>query len=346
MTDSTGSEGLGEAGQRLARERLRSRGALARAYRLLADLIAGPLDDGLLERARKSPLLGEAMGPEPSLDELAAEHHRAFEWSAFPHQGVFLDRGGWADGSSSETLRGLYARGGFSSRSDLPADHLAIVLGALALSLEAETAEDGPPAGDLEVQLLDRNLLRWLPAFVACVLRLRLAFPAAVASQLEDLVLYHRDLLGRPVDASGFAPAHSADLLDDPETSLADVSSYLLSPVRSGLFLSREDILYAVRNAGCFCGFGDRQTMLLNALRTAVQHERLTPLTASLSALHRGWEERLEGRVLAGLPASLATPWIDRSRDSRALLQVLGAAGREFSSSTSAEPSGLGNVDS
>jgi len=300
----------------------------------LGDLVAGPLTEALIDSARQSPLLGEAIGVAPSLDELAAEHHRAFEWSAFPHQGVYLDPDGWADGGSSIALRRLFTEIGFAARQDLPADHLTNLLGALALSLQDEAGGDHR----LEQQLLDRHLLRWLPAFVAAVRRLRLAFPAALASQLEDLALYHREILAAQVPVPDFKLDPIPSLLDDPETSLADIASYLLAPVRSGLFLSREDILFVVRGSGCFCGFGDRQTMLLNALRTAVQHERLSALCEALSSLHHGWERRLVGRVAAGLPDELARPWIERSTDSRALLQVLGAAGRSFSVSTASEP--------
>jgi len=329
----------------------RGRAALARAYGLLGELIAGPLSEELIERACQSPLLGEAIGAAPSLDELAAEHHRAFEWSAFPHQGVYLDQGGWADGSSSLALRTLFSRLGFVARQDLPADHLTNLLGALALSLDRGDGEQIDPAlpggaASIELELLDGHLLRWLPGFVAAVCRLHLGFPVALASQLEDLALYHREILAAVVPASDFVLEPVPSLLDEPETSLADIATFLLSPVRSGLFLSREDILFVVRSAGCFCGFGDRQTMLLNALRTAVQHERLAELCAALSLLHRSWEERLESRVLVGLPEVFTRPWIARSTDSRALLHVLGAAGRSFSSSTEAEPRGGGATES
>jgi TorA maturation chaperone TorD len=329
----------------------RARAALARAYRLLGDLVAGPLSEELVERACQSPLLGQAIGAAPALDELAAEHHRAFEWSAFPHQGVYLDQGGWADGSSSIALRSLFSELGFVARQDLPADHLTNLLGALALSLDlGDGAGSGlarsDDAASVELELLDGHLLRWLPSFAAAVCRLGLGFPAALVSQLEDLALYHREMLAALVPVSEFVLEPSPSLLDEPETSLADIASFLLSTVRSGLFLSREDILFVVRSAGCFCGFGDRQTMLLNALRTAVQHERLAELCEALSLLHRSWEERLESRVLEGLPATLARPWIARSTDSRALLQVLGAAGRSFSSSTEAEPRGSGARES
>lgn len=312
----------------------RSRATLGRAYLLLGDLVAGPLTEALVDGARQSPLLGEAIGAAPSLDELAADHHRAFEWSAFPHQGVYLDPDGWADGGSSIALRKLFGEIGFEVRQDLPADHLTNLLGALALALQSDDIEDHR----LEEELLDSHLLRWLPAFVAAVRRLRLAFPVALVSQLEDLALYHREIVATRGPAADFHLEPVLNLLDDPDTSLADIASFLLSPVRSGLFLSREDILFVVRSAGCFCGFGDRQTMLLNALRTAVQHERLAELCQALSMLHSSWEERLVGRVAVGLPDELARPWIERSVDSRALLQVLGAAGRSFSESTASPP--------
>jgi hypothetical protein len=233
---------------------------------------------------------------------------------------------------------------GFSARHDLPADHLTNLLGALALALQSDDAGGGEHR--LEQELLDSHLLRWLPAFVAAVRRLRLAFPAALVSQLEDLALYHREILAAQVPASDFQLDPIPSLLDDPDTSLADIASFLLAPVRSGLFLSREDILFVVRSAGCFCGFGDRQTMLLNALRTSVQHERLGALCDALSSLYHCWEQRLAGRVAAGLPDELARPWIERSTDSRALLQVLGAAGRSFSESTASQPQRGGAAES
>ena len=328
-------EGLGEHRRPLG-ENARARMALANAYRLLADLIAGPLDGALLERARKSPLLAEALGDDPELDEVAAEHHRAFEWSVFPHQGVFLDIGGWADGASSESLRSLFSLGGYSSRTELPADHLSNILGALARAVEG--SEDEQNLYQLEGALLDRHLLRWLPLFVGAVRRLQVPFPTAMVSQLEDLVLYHRELLELPVDASDFAAPEAVNLLEDADTGLAEIAAHLLSPPQTGMFLSREDILSVARKSGCFCGFGDRQTMLLNALRTAVQHDRIGELTSALSQLHRNEETSLTKRIDEGLPEELATPLANRSSETRALLQFIGAAGGSFSSLVSVEP--------
>jgi TorA maturation chaperone TorD len=314
----------------------RARRALANAYRLLADLIAGPLDLALLERARKSPLLSDALGEDPDLDEVAAAHHRAFEWSVFPHQGVFLDLGGWADGTSSESLRSLFSVVGYSSRTELPADHLSNILGALALAVEGGV--DEVSLAELESSLLDRHLLRWLPLFVAAVRRLRVPFPAAMVGQLEDLVLYHRELLELPVDASELEGSVQVDLLEDPDTGLAEIASHLLSPPQTGIFLSREDILSVARESGCFCGFGDRQTMLLNALRTAVQHDRIREFTGALSELHREEELSLTRRIDEGLPEELATPLAKKSSETRALLQLIGAAGRSFSPVMTVDP--------
>ena len=310
----------------------RPRTALARAYALLADLVAGPLDEGLLERAGKSPLLGEALGEAPCLDELAADHHRAFGWCAFPHQGVYLDPDGWADGTSAQELRTLYVGMGYEVRSDLPADHLSALLGGLSWALLHDHAEE-------EARLLDEHLLRWLPLFCSAVQRVRLAFPAALASQLEDLALHHRELMDSRESSSHFAFPPAESILDDEDTSLAEIAAFLLSPPRSGVFFSREDILGVVRSVGCFAGFGDRQTMLLNGLRTAVQHERLPELTVALGAVHSDWEERLNRRVLGGLPMELARPWLSRSQHARAVLQVLGAAGRSFSNSVASTSS-------
>ncbi|MEE2829346.1 MAG: molecular chaperone TorD family protein [Myxococcota bacterium] len=297
--------------------------ALARAYQLLADCFAGPLDASLLQRAEKSPLLRDALTDATDLDQLAADHHLAFDWAVFPQQGVFLDPKGWADGESSDDLRELFGTLGYTARPNLPTDHLSNLLGALHWTLSRST-----PAPLAQLQLLDGHLLRWLPAFVAAVCRLGLRLPTALVLQLEDLVFYHRQVLeslGSQVpdfELPAFPP-----LLEDPGTGLAQIAAFLVSSARSGIFLSREDIAGVVRESDSLRGFGDRRGMLLDALRSASHRETLPRLIEGLTSLHLDWEATLADGVESGLPAQVAEVWTARSIQTRGMLEVLARAG-------------------
>ena len=310
----------------------RAERSLGRAYRLLSDLLAGPITPDLLECATSSPILGAALGGLPVLDDVAAEHHLAFEWSVFPQQGVFVDRAGWADGASCSSLRQELAWLGGSSRDDLPLDHLSNLLEALALTLEAP-GDSSAAQG----RLLEGHLLRWVPCFAAAVQRLGRPFSTALVLQLEDLLLYHWQILSESHhDVGVFELPGMPSLLEDPDTGLVRIAEFLVSTAQSGLFLSRQDISTVVRKAEVLSSFGDRRGMVLAALRAAVQHDRLPQLVAQLGVLHARWEAQLRERVDAGLPEHLASPWIERSTDTRAMLQVLGAAGQSFA--TQPEP--------
>ena len=310
--------------------------ALARAYELLADCFAGPLDAALLQRAGKSPLLRAALGDEPDLDQLAADHHLAFDWAVFPQQGVFLDPGGWADGESSDDLRELFGTLGYTARPDLPTDHLSNLLGALNWTLCRPN-----PAPLAQLQLLDGHLLRWLPAFVAAVCRLERSLPTALVVQLEDLVLYHRqalESLGSQVP--DFELPAFPRLLEDPGTGLAQIAAFLVSSARSGFFLSREDIARVVRESESLRGFGDRRGMLLDALRSASHCENLPRLIEGLKALYADWEATLADRVESGLPAQVAAVWTCRSVRTRGMLDVLARAGTVLDPGSEAEATG------
>ena len=180
--------------------------ARARAYDLLADLVSRGPRGPSLEAARMSPLLGEGLAayPGPGPEGAAADHERVFGMEVFPREGWFLDPEGRAGGDATASLLDLFHRVGCtpSPGGDGP-EHRAAALRALSHLSEAESdaLADGFPAESerirsLSRELLDGHLLRWLPLLCVTVRRCGRPFPSALACQVEDLVLLHREDLG------------------------------------------------------------------------------------------------------------------------------------------------------
>lgn len=325
-----------------ATEALRGAAALAegraRAYALLAELCARGVQPGTREAARASPLVAAALAsyPDEQPDLVAADHHHAFGWAVLGYEGVYLDREGTLGGPSAERIRAAYAARGFvpDPAGEEP-EHLVTELRALAFlcGAEADAHQDGlaqvaARMRGLARQLLDEHLLRWLPLWAGAVRRLELAFPTALADQLEDLVLPHRESLGAPWPEAFSLPSASLDL-DDAETGLGEIAATLATPASSGLCLSREDLTRLGRGARVPRGFGDRGLILEQLLRTAARYEALPAVIDGLDAFAARWEDELcpTGRYRDRTwLAPLLLPWRDRVAGTRRLLARLRAA--------------------
>ena len=296
---------------------------LSLAYRLMADLFAGPVEEALLVRARQSPLMGSAMDEQTSIDEIAAQHQRAFEWAAFPQRGVFMDPGGWAEGTSARAVTEALASVGLTPRDTVATDHLSNILDALAAAMDF---------GDesAEARILCGQALPWIPAFTSAVERLGLSFPTALARQVEDLLLYHLSSRAGHAPGDFLLGAPPPPLaLEDAETRLGDIVDHLLSPARCGLFMSRVDIQSVARSSGGSTGFGGRRTMLLHAIRTSVKHGKLSDLVQCVESIHLAWLSELERRVSEGFPEPIAAHWGGRCAVTLEALSALERAARE-----------------
>ena len=307
--------------------------ARARAYGLLADLVSRGPTAATLEAARLSPLLGEALAeyPAPILDGAASDHERVFGMELFPQEGWFLDAEGKIGGDATQSLLDLFHRAGCipAPGGDGP-EHLATALQALSFlsGAEADALADGLPEAEeriraLSRELLDGHLLRWLPVLCVSVRRCGRPFPSALASQIEDLVLLHREGLGPPASPGEFLAGPALDL-DAEETGLGEIALHLTRPALAGAALTRADLARAGRLAEAPRGFGERAVELENLLRSAARLDRrpeaLAALDGILSAVAVDLEESA-GRG-AGLEESIR-PWLARIAGTRRLLVLL-----------------------
>ncbi len=304
--------------------------ARGRAYVLLADLLTrGPVVE-LEVPARCSDVLAAALDTYPDLDEAAADHQHVFGFCVPPLEGLFLDPEGTAGGSSAARVAGTFAAVGYRSEPtrDEP-EHLGTELRAMGVlcGAEADAHRDAHPEivaelERLQAQVLDAHVLRWLPVFGSAVRRIERAFPIALVEQIEDLVRMHRESLGAELELVTF-DVESIDL-DDANVDLRAIAHYLVTPLRAGLLLSKDDIARVGRAFRLPRGFTGRALMMQNLLRAAAQFDALGQTCAALVAIV---DE--DAADLARWPAVRVGSWRERAVATRAILQRLGDAPRE-----------------
>src|SRR5690606_23168621 len=151
-----------------------------------------------------------------------------------------------------------------------------------------------------QAAFLADHLLWWLPLFAHAVARHGDGFYAALAALTWELAADHWQDVGGAADGTRWAPDGGDNAPAAPEPAAGGdarrITAHLLLPVRSGLFLSREELARCARRAGLPHGFGDRRQMLTTLLDGAARFDRAAALAAAL------------GEVVAAAQAAWAAP--------------------------------------
>lgn len=132
--------------------------------------------------------------------------------------------------------------------------------------------------------------------------------------------------VGAAASASPILANGAERLLAEPRTGLRDIARFLTSPARAGAYLGRGAVKRAARSAGVPHGFGDRATMLGDALAAAAHLERVAALTHALDAEVARQLDAMNGMRAASRDATNAVlerrtrPWAARAEASRWLL--------------------------
>jgi nitrate reductase assembly molybdenum cofactor insertion protein NarJ len=302
--------------------------ARARTYRLLGEIALDGWTPRALEVVRNLPDLSPVvLGRDP--EELAASHHAVLGRGVPPYESVFLGDGALLGGDVTASVRQAYADGGFRlARADTEPDHLGLELAYLAFlcSAEADALTDGldgvaTAIAERARRFLDGHLLRWLPALSHAVRRQGRVELSAVVELALELACAHRADVGVWYADAGLAM--SPALLDDPDTGLSDIAEWLLAPVRSGLWLSADDVRRMALGAELPCGFGTRGQMLETLLFTGVDHERVDVILDALRAEVRRAEDGYS--ELARMKAPVAA-WQARLHSTKELLDRMALA--------------------
>ncbi len=275
-----------------------------------------------------------AVTPTPfNADTAAASHHALFQLNIFAQESFFLGEDGLVGGEKTAVVAHHYAQHGYSTgAADTEADHLGHQLAFLAFltAEEAEAWERDQPNTACERQVdqqqfMQEHLLRWAIACLLAVQGQADPFFTELARLTQALVLEHFSSLAEtavPTPANFLPPTQN--ILANDKTGFKEIVHYLLLPALSGIYLSRDNIGQLARQLGLPRGFGSREMMLLNLLRTAVQYEILPQLLAELGETAVQWQTSYQNlSQIYPKAAAFLHPWQVLAENSQQLLAAI-----------------------
>jgi TorA maturation chaperone TorD len=296
--------------------------ALARShsYGLFGRFYLEGLTKDTLAPAKAIPELAATLPNSIDFDQLAADHQHLFGFNLYPYQSIFLDSSGLLGGDITAGVLLAYEDAGFDvGVSSESADHIGHELRFLSYLCGLEAGSPG--AGAIVAQqraFLEGHLLRWLPVLVLAIRQERVPFYVSLARLTLDIVAEHWDSLEH--EPSVFKLPKPPNLLADERTGLKEIVAYLLTPVTSGFFLSRDDIGRLARELSVPRGFGGRQQLLLNLLRSAANYEALPAVLELLGELIAAWIAGYQEMSVRPELSPFSNVWLARATQTAGLI--------------------------
>ena len=236
-----------------------------------------------------------------------------FVFQLVPYAAPYLSPDGMLGGEAADRIAGFWRALQLTPPAE--PDHLAALLGLYAALGERESAELRPDwAGawrEARRALLWEHLLTWVPAYTRAMTVLPAGFHSAWARLLRAALLAEARVLAPPPSA----PLHLREVPELPATG-PDLVRALLAPSRSGLLITRSDLMSAAAATGLGARVGGRE-FTLRALLDSDQ-----PAISGWLAEHAaGWAERHRADI-PSLPR-IAEHWLGRAQASVRVLQQL-----------------------
>jgi TorA maturation chaperone TorD len=309
---------------------------LSHTYALLSRLFLDGITTEIAPFLRAIPILAKALTRNNNLDEAAADHFQLFQRDIFPYESFFLQTNGLLGGTYTAQLQHCFATFGYEPIDpETHADHIGLELDALAFlaSAEADAWQDGHPQKVKRLQqqqqnLMGQHLLRW-------------AFPLGIALQEQDIEIYvaagellrriitnhYRDLLTHITNPPPtFSLPQQPDLLDQKETGLRDIASFLIKPAYCGIYLTHQELRRLSVDLDLPRGFGSREQTLVNLMRTAVQYDALPILLKRLEKRFAFWKDQYSQSAQDEPELSpFIQPWLLATLNSEHMLQDIAA---------------------
>lgn len=245
----------------------------------------------------------------------AADHTDTFGFQLYPYASVYLGGEGMLGGEARDRVAGFLRTLGATPPAE--PDHLTVLLAAAAELADREAGADDPDTAAWRrsrTALLFEHLLSWVPALADRVEAQGGPYAPWAALLLEAL-RHEAEVVG-PAPALPLA-LRAAPPLGDPREGAAGLLEQLLAPIRTGMVLTRNDLVRAARELGLGIRIGERRYVLPALL--AQQPDAVlgwladeADRRAAAHAGHVGWT------------GPIARFWRDRATATALLLRQLG----------------------
>ena len=196
----------------------------------------------------------------PELD--SHEHTEFFVLNCPPYASVYLGPDGALGGEGADRVAGFWRVIGVSPPAE--PDHLSSLL-SLYASLGQAAADSTRPAtagalGRAQAALLSEHLWPWLPAYLDAALDLAAPPITAWAGLTRSVV--SAEIRAHPVPPLLPLALRAAPAAPTADGSLGELVGALLTPVRSGIIVTRQRLADAAAEAGVGHRIGERRFTL------------------------------------------------------------------------------------
>ena len=258
--------------------------------------------------------VAEALG----LPELSGvDHTDAFVLTAPPHAAIHLGPEGKLGGEGLDRVAGFWRALGLVAPED--ADHLGVLLMLYAELGEAETAaSDERRRAQLHrarVALLHEHLWSWAPGYLAAVIALDIPSVSTWAELTLATLLEEATEIDPPEVLPLALRTAPAGL--QPSDSFDELLDAMVTPVRSGIILTRRDL----GQTAAALGVGYRQGERRYTLKAMLEQDK--PATVRWLASHaRSWSKQHRAGD-CGWPCDPSGWWSARAEATAAVLYAM-----------------------
>jgi TorA maturation chaperone TorD len=276
-------------------------------FRALAVLAESPTVKGA--RVAEALELGELPGED--------EYTELFIFQLYPYASVYLGAEGMIGGEARDRVAGFWRALGQMPPAE--PDHLSVMLALYARLVELETCESD--AGRRESwrsarkAFLWEHLLSWLPVYLTKFFSLATPFYSRWGALLMSALLEEESVVGQQERLS-LHLREAQGLIDPRSNEVEDFLQSILTPVRSGMILTRADLTRAARKLGLSVRMGERK-FILKSLFAQDAHGIFAWLIEEATLWgqrHRNHQEVLE---------EIAKAWEEKAKATAVLLEEL-----------------------
>jgi TorA maturation chaperone TorD len=261
------------------------------------------------------------------LGELPAEseYTEVFLFQLYPYASVYLGAEGMMGGEACDAVAGFWRALGLVPPAE--PDHLSLMLALYAELAEREENERDARLKErwrhARAAFLWEHLLSWLPVYLHKLDEVAAPFYRGWGETLSAALF--NELEG--VEHSLPAPLYlrTAHALSDPrEAGAEEFLRSILSPARSGMIITRSDLMKAGRRLGLGLRVGERKFIL----STLFNQNPRAVLDWLLAEAARWQEQHRRNRDSLGV---IAAAWLKKTENAARLLEELKLSAEEMS---------------